>query len=1146
MDALGEWCSGLTVSARQPGFLGVIDGARGGGQGELLDTLDKVCQSLGVAVLRTGARGGPYASVGLTVDLVRQVLQAGRRESAFQTTVPEVDADGFGVLRSPRASSLPEQLEAQLAAFEQAFAGTADVGKLSTLSDKYRRLRLVDSIARSLLELGQEKPLVVIVENLEDATGLLLTVLRHFLRLVWVRRKGKTCPRILVVATVQKTSQVETLLETSEWLDVQLDQLQQFQIDVRGYSRKDLRDTARLLLEEELPTSIGERVLRLSGGNPRHVRWLLSHIRESGGLRVAKNSVLQLSFAQLVQARFAALDERERALVTALSLTRRPLTPRDLTQLVATEDSPGGGEEAAVGDSGETCALLDGLVDSGWALARDSVSRGTVRRFEIADDQVGDEVLAGMKRAALSKAQIRVAGCLTEIQGGSQENLLISVRLLLEAGDDDRGLDTACRVAEALRDLSCTDEALEVIDEAASLGGSLKKAGRARLAVLRVALLEATGNFREALEACAEVDLLSDWSRPCTVVRHRRIRGDLYGRLGEVDQQIREYEAGVAAFVDDRLTFEDLNLLAALGQAYLDDGNLGASEECLEKCLDGLPEGTFAEHEARHVFALAFRLHVRRGQLERALEVGRRLVEHAADIDALEPQIDELQRVAKLEARLGHAKEAEENYYQALLLANQSGSRWLVAEALAAIGQHWQLSQNSSASLAYIEQAHGIFRDLGKQSEAFELRFTLLTLELEQGFFIRSKSSALAFAQGWLAHHGGEERDVLLSRVAALDVRERRKTLRRLEKSRAADGVAELSLQDLFLLARLLEESGQISEAYQLFREGLLREADPGGMGLRLEFYQAMGRIKALQGDARGALRLLEKGLSKGGDDADREHLVGVSLEVARVYRRSGELGRCFESLLRALRLTSQEPVPDVVVPVFLGLTEFFLEIGVLEAARELARSVVLLSQAEGLLRWEYCGRLQLGRIQRYLGHPEKSQAEYSRVHVLLRRLDLPLDMGYLKLELAWDRYYDQRFEESLNLAREGFEIARRLGAQELLGDLLLLLAVVKSDLHNPGKNFLRAGEFLEQSLTLAQTHKLPRLEWEALQTLACVYAERDKVDLSDEYVERSEEAFWRVFGELPEKLQGAGWVARATFGEAGRYVTLQPSEAIS
>ena len=55
-----------------------------------------------------------------------------------------------------------------------------------------------------------------------------------------------------------------------------------FRIRARGYSREDVRRLVQQVLGVDAPLSFRERLFRVTGGNVRHVRWIVGHVAERG------------------------------------------------------------------------------------------------------------------------------------------------------------------------------------------------------------------------------------------------------------------------------------------------------------------------------------------------------------------------------------------------------------------------------------------------------------------------------------------------------------------------------------------------------------------------------------------------------------------------------------------------------------------------------------------------------------------------------------------------------------------------------------------------------------------------------------------------------------------------------------------------
>ena len=1096
VEGISRWCAGLTEKRGDWRSCGFVEGPPGAGQAEIVESLGSVCRPLGVGVLSVRSMRGAATGPRLTAELARQLL------------VEVYALAGHGT----EGAVLSPQLEQELLRLTGGLAGEAPADSLAALEPEYQRMRLVDSLARSVLELGARRPLILTVENLASIEGLLLDVLRHFLRLAARRQSSPRAPRVLLIVTMERAEERQ-LLENFQGDGVDLASLTEFHVALRGYSRTDLCDATTRFLGEPAPTSAREEVMRVTEGNPRHIRWLLVDGKEAGvtDLRAQR----RLAFAQIVERRFGRLSERQQQLLVVLSLLRRPVRAR---LLVALSESADLSIVLADETAGDLVAELTELASGLWLRTGMTTAIDEPAWFSICDGDVADLVLDSLGRDVGRGWRHRLGLSLVGVSGGHRADLgLAACDLLLDAGEYEDAARLATETTDTLRGISCFSEALELVERVLSESRRLAPSTRHSLSERRVGLLRDGGHSREALEVCES--LLSVVGDQESIYRMRVLQVELYGRLGEHDDQIRVAKEMVEQLPVEVAPVRRANLFAELGHAYLAAHDSTQSLACLEECLRILPEGSFDHAQVRRVFELAVHLNLARGQVERALEVARGLARTRCPADKFQHKVGMFRQVAELELRLGRLADAETALHQGLSHANRSGSRWLVAEQLEALGHHWTECRNPSAALAYLEQAYGIYVDLGRTVEAANLRFVLLTLELELGFFGRARKNALAFAIGADYHAGALVID------PPLEPRARRKALRRFVKLAKSHG-GRLGGEETLRWGRLLQDDGKVADALSLYRETLRGPLRPE---TRLDVYRAMGEIALVEGDADSALRFVEKGLAGAREGLDRDRVASAAAGVAAIYLRRGDLPRALDAAVRALRLVLEAPTAPVVLPSFLCLTDVLMECGAWEVARDLGRSAALVAQEVDDVRGELEARLRLCAILRELGDDKGSAVELDRVEKSIARLELPVLRCRLLLETAACYRVGGDYQRAWEAALQASSRARTLGTPTLLTRAIFALGSVQAAPANPRKNFLRALELLEQALARAAAERCPRLHWELLQALAKLHAGRGSVDVAEKYQERAAEVRREAFQHMPASLRQLGWVDAGT-----------------
>jgi len=526
-----EWLAGLTTQGGSPRFLGFLEGEAGQGQAETLGAVRDMCQDLGIRVLSSRASRHMSFPPGVMGDLVDQSLEQSVLDSDDRSSRTSVTKSASGSL----------------------------VSAMPALGPELDRSWLVDRMASTIVELSSASPLLIIIENLERADELSLEVLRQICCMARLRRNWECPPRLLVIATVPSGESGGELVRGCKGHSREHEA---FRIVARGYSREDLREVACTILGEDAPLSFRERVYRLTGGNVRHIRWLLWYIRENGGLRDLRafHSDADFAFERLVEQRFSDLPEDEQRWVSVLAAAGRPC-PQELflsvSGLANSDEAVAGGNEK---DAWELPATLradsaDSLYARGWITGLGPWTQAAGRRLPallgLIDADVGDIVLEHLDAPTRTDIHVRVGDAL-EQEARETENkgcVAHAFQQFRWAGNSSGIIRLARPSARHLERLGCTVEALEVLTDFLDVRSPRDCDVATGIETYRAELLDRTSNSTEAIVIYEEL-LVPSSKREERSRLHRRI-GDVYGRLGERERQLQAYNAALNEVGDD-------------------------------------------------------------------------------------------------------------------------------------------------------------------------------------------------------------------------------------------------------------------------------------------------------------------------------------------------------------------------------------------------------------------------------------------------------------------------------------------------------------------------------------------------------------------------------------------------------------------
>jgi tetratricopeptide (TPR) repeat protein len=1087
VDGIREWLAGLARDGASSRFLGILEGEPGQGRRAILGAVREATRSMGIRVLRG---------------------RASRRAPFPPGALADIFSECAGDLLPGGEDSLPADIAAQVSLFLGTSGPTGLPRDLPDIaSAELARSRMSDALARALCHLGMKGPLVIMIEDLDLADGLTLDVMRQVTRMLWLRRERRSQPRILIVATLPEGRDGGSELAS---FVVRPEDASLFRIRARGYSREDVRRLVQQVLGVDAPLSFRERLYRVTGGNVRHVRWIVGHVAERGappGSHVLDAEPLE----RLVRKRFAALSPEEQRIVLALSTLETRLSIRCLAALVAGDGSPDGpGEE-------DIARVLESLAGRGWIERADADAPGSEPAYSPGDPTIVDVLLEDLGERLRERCSSGLEGRLAPLLGAEPPGRRLAFAgFLCERASDIRS-DALEPCAEYLEGIGCSREALDLAEMVLEGERGLDETARRRWSLRRAALLQALGMHAEAMESLRV--LVPGASNAAEGARIHRAMGALRARLGDRDGEIEEYEQGFRLLEECAEPIEAVRLRISLAGAVLESGAPDPALARLEECLVRSGETTGLT-EPDHADLQALLEAIRRRRVETAPSgAAERMAQDlswrrgdAGDLVHL------LEAMAQAHAGRGDPARAGECLEAAARLARETGSRWLQGIALLHLGRHHRALQDPATARTHLHEARGIFLDLGRADLGHAVSSAALSLEFEDARFPAAGRWARVLAAEWCDDGEGPP-------ATTEDAASRRRRLQEVEAALGRQGAPPS--KDLLVLGRLLEDDGRLAEAEKAYQE-CLRDEPGRAPQVRIQAIHSLGRITALRGEDDRALRLFEQALQLDeGGGLTREVLLESYLEVGAIFLERGGLGRAFDYSLRALRLALEGGGKHLAVRALLGFSDLLAEGGAFGASLDLAHASLLLARRAGLARWELVSSRHVGRAM--AGEQSDGALDaFSRALEIAAVLDLPVETCRVKLDLAWERYRRREFPEALRLAREGLETARSLSLAKLIDELLHLVGVVESASTNPRKNFLRALEALEQALQGAEARSRPRLRWEVLHALARIYRERGKPEPAAEHETKAREVEAAVFSPAPRELRGLVWRSRA------------------
>ena len=808
------------------------------------------------------------------IGKTRLVLAAVELAEAEELTPVAVTADEelrgpFLVARSIlaaacAASSSAEVREAVQRALD-AVSGRPEPG-LENLPLDRQLLRAFDLAALALAALAAERPVALLVDDLQWADEDSLRLLRYLVR------ANAASPIFMLLAIRPEelafVNEAVTLVADMERVGLVR------RLKLSRFTQLDTRELLKQIFGADVDPSSAAAMHAQAEGVPFIVEELAQTYRDAGMIqqidgvwKLAKNAerLVPSAVRTLIQRRAARLPEATKASLAEAAIVGRSFSLRDLLAV-----------KTRLGDDCELGILADAMspaVDTGLLVPHPEDSPAD---YSFAHDQIREFASASLtppRRRAIHAAIVEILSA-----GGDPppESLPLLTQHALAAGDTIRCTRFSCQAAQHALAARAPEEVLRVVE----LGLPAASDAKDRIALLKARddaldMLRRAGDRVEGLtELAALADALGDTHLRFDVMLRRAAALRLSGQEDQaiaLARRVRDEAAGAgdrAAELGGCLELGQACLRTELGEGFSPTGaevDLEAAEEAFRRAVE-------LARELGDDAALAAALR----------ELGTVVVAKVRDwfVDQIRAgrQFEFLQRLTSGEtieqmlmtfpiAPMVH--EAHQLYVEALDVFDRLGDRRGVVSALIAMAYiNWAPQIHLTSSARYIEEIRRMFATMGsltKESERLNADIQML-----YGVHVYSRAKVVPD----LALSRGEE----CYRVA-------RAAGDRTVEFLAAGGVASVHL-----------ELGDIGEAERwLDLAAAAASAAPTALRAR-QMESLRGVARAAAGDAAAARQHLERAVALATDQGQAagrcEALARLAVEMARLgaERRDEEL----------------------------------------------------------------------------------------------------------------------------------------------------------------------------------------------------------------------------------------------------------------
>ncbi len=197
---------------------------------------------------------------------------------------------------------------------------------------KLNRERAIHEAARFLVETSKLQPIVIAIDNIDEANEDTLSLLEHIARLEWIEQQEKQAPALLMICAcnTESVSGKENLKFTERMKESGTLE----RINLEPFSRETARELlAAMVGREKLPKHFVDSILDAAGGNPLIIEQTALQLFETGLIFYeagkwrtgAGFTDVQIPTAgdEVIKKRFSLLGENERAIVEALACIGR-------------------------------------------------------------------------------------------------------------------------------------------------------------------------------------------------------------------------------------------------------------------------------------------------------------------------------------------------------------------------------------------------------------------------------------------------------------------------------------------------------------------------------------------------------------------------------------------------------------------------------------------------------------------------------------------------------------------------------------------------------------------------------------------------------------------------------------------------------
>ncbi len=548
------------------------------------------------------------------------------------------------------------------------------------------RIRIADEVLASLQARTQEKPLLLILEDLHWADESSLFVLNYLARNVGLEN-------ILIVGTSRPAegeafeAKLKIMKEEGTISELALDRLGSDGIT------SIMND---LYPENSFPSTFYEDLSSQCEGNPLFVKEILWHMEEEGDISESNGTyVLERVSINIPSSVEGVVHQRLQSL--------------DLDAMTLAEYASCMGKEFNC----DVVCSLPSIVDPRMALSNLESSGIIVIDKENAEftHAIFHNVTYNSMTDRWKMAYHKSIGEYYESAYKSRvDDVLYDLaRHFANSNEHRKALDYCIKAGEKAESTFAPEQAIEFYRKALAISTMRNYTPSINLQERLGDLYSVTGDFDDSIGIYRAVSEASDdVSHRANV--HRKI-ADVFEKKSEFDSGKDECNIGLS-LLPDNISIEKTKLYTTLGNIEMRKGDYDEAKSILKKSLD-IADKLKNKWELGRIYHILGSTLLYQGDYDGALNNLQKALDHRREVNDISGESATVNNIGNVYARKGEYKEALEYYEIAIEVAKKLGNKMGEANTLANIGSVYLGRGEADNAIPYLEQSVSIEKQIG-------------------------------------------------------------------------------------------------------------------------------------------------------------------------------------------------------------------------------------------------------------------------------------------------------------------------------------------------------------------------------------------------------------------------------------------------